>query len=94
MKRISGVLMLDKVSFLAYQKQWYGCSPEEAKAKWKSVLASPHVHREEVDGVMQVAVKKTTEILHEYSMGAEERTNAQTSNVDKMTAETVVVRFP
>ena len=58
-KRISGVLMLDKESFVAYQKQWYGCSPEEAKAKWKSALASPHVHRETVDGVMQVAVKKT-----------------------------------
>ena len=34
-KRISGVLMLDKESFLAYHKQWYGCSSREAKAKWK-----------------------------------------------------------
>ena len=57
-KRISGVPMLDKESLLAYQKQWYGCSPEEAKAKRESALASPHVHREKVDGVMQVAVKK------------------------------------
>ena len=52
-------LLLDKESFLANQKQWYGCSAEEATAKWKSALASPHVHREKVDGVMQVAVKKT-----------------------------------
>ena len=57
-KRISGVLMLDKELLLSYQKQWYSCSLEEAKAKWKSALASPHVHREKVDGVMQVAVKK------------------------------------
>ena len=57
-KRISGVLMLDKESFLANQKQCNGCSPEEAKAKWKSALASPHVHLENVDGVMQDAVKK------------------------------------
>ena len=84
-KRISGVFMLDKESFLAYQKKWYGCSPEEAKAKWKSVLASPHVHREKVDGVMQVAVRKPTEILHDHSIGTEERTNEKTSNVDKMT---------
>ena len=40
-KRVSGVLMLDKESFLAYQK---------AKAKWKSALASHHVHREKVEG--------------------------------------------
>ena len=86
-KRISGVLMLDKESFQAYQKQWYGCSLEEAKAKWKSTLASPHVHREKVDGVMQVAVKKPTEILHEHSIGIEERTSAKTSNVDKRTAK-------
>ena len=56
-KRISGVLMLEKESFLTCQKQWHGCSPEEAKAKWKSALAPPHVRREKVDGVMQVAVK-------------------------------------
>ena len=36
---------------------------------------------------MQVAVKKPTEILHEHSIGTEERTNAKTSNVDKMTAK-------
>ena len=54
-KRISDVLVLDHESFVAYQKQWYGCSPEEAKMKWKSALASPHVHRGKVDGVMQVA---------------------------------------
>ena len=36
---------------------------------------------------MQVAVKKTTEILHEHSIGTEERTNAKTSNVDKMTGK-------
>ena len=29
------MLMLDKESLLAYQKQWYACSLEEAKAKWK-----------------------------------------------------------
>ena len=86
-KRISGVLMLEKESFLAFLKQWYGCSPEGAKAKWKSALASLHVHREKVDGKMQVAVKKPTEILHEHSIGTEERTNAKTSNVDNMTAK-------
>ena len=86
-KRIFGVLKLDKESFLAYQKQWYGCSPEEAKAKWKSALASPHVHRERVDGLMQVAVKKPTKIIHKHTIGTEESTNAKTSNVDKMTAK-------
>ena len=82
-KRISGVLMLDKESFLAYQKQWYGCSPEEVKAKWKSALASPHLHREKVYGRFE----KPTEILHEQTIGTEERTNAKTSNVDKLTAK-------
>ena len=62
-------------------------SPGEAKAKWKSASASPHVHREKVDGVMQVAVKKPAEILHELSIGTDERTNAKTSNVDKMTGK-------
>ena len=66
---------------------WYCCSREEAKAKWKSALASPHVHREKVDGVMQVAVKEPTEILHEHNIGTEERTNAKTGNVDKVTAK-------
>ena len=77
-KRISGVLMLDTESFPSYQKQWCGCSPEEAKAKWKSVLALPHVHRKKVDGVKQV---------DEHTIGTEERTNAKTSNVDKMTTK-------
>ena len=86
-KRIPGVLMLDKESFLAYQKQWYGCSPGEARAKWKSAVASPHAHRENVDGVVQVAVKKPTEILHEHTIGTEERTNVKTSKVDNMTAK-------
>ena len=72
---------------MAYQKQWYGCSAQEAKAKWKSALASPHVHREKVDGVWQVAVKKPTEILHGHSIDTEERTNAKPSNMDKMTAK-------
>ena len=80
-KRISVVLMLDKESFLAYQKQWYGCSPKEEKAKWTWALASPHVHREKVDGVMQVAVKKP----HRDSSRAQHR--ALTCNVDKMTAK-------
>ena len=84
-KRISGVLMLDKESFLAFQKQWYGSSLEEAKAKWKSALVSPH--RQKLDGVVQVALKKPTGILDEYTIGAEEKTNAMTSNVDKMTAK-------
>ena len=41
--------------------------------------------REKVDGVMQVAVQKPTEILHEHTVGTEERTNSKRSNVDKMT---------
>ena len=53
-----------------------------ANRRWR-----PHVHREKVDGVLQVAVRKPTEILHEHSVGAEERANAKTRNVDKMTAK-------
>ena len=48
------------------------------------------MHREKVDGVMQVAVQKPTEILHEHTVGTEERTNAKRSNVDKMTEKKLV----
>ena len=50
-------------------------------------MASPHVHCESVDGVLQVAVKKPTEILHEHSIGTEDRANAEARKVDKMTAK-------
>ena len=65
---------LDKAGFVAFQKQWYGCSVEEAKAKWKSAVPSLYVHR-------------CSEILHEHSSGTEERTKTKTRNVDKMTAK-------
>ena len=38
-KRISGVLMLDKESLLACRKRGHGCSPEEATAKWVGVTS-------------------------------------------------------
>ena len=83
-KRISGVLMLDKELFLAYQKQWYGCSLERGEVEIGFGVTS---HPEKLDGVMQVNVEKPTEILHEHSIGTEQRTNANTSNVDKTTAK-------
>ena len=50
-KRISGVFMLDKEAFLAYQKSnGTAARPRNAKAKWKSAVASLHVHREKVTG--------------------------------------------
>ena len=73
--------MLDKESFQAYQKQWYGCSPEEANAKWKSALASPSYASCESGRGDAGRCEKPSEILHEYSISTEERTNA------KMTAK-------
>ena len=86
-RRVSGVVLLNEREFVAYHKHWFGATKEKALEQWASSMKSPHVHREQEDGVWYVAVKKPTEILNEEAVGTEEKFISTKRRLDKSAAK-------
>ena len=72
-EKVNGVRMLPKRAFVAYMINQEGLDREEAIEEWQNSIKDANVHKENVGGIMKVAVKLHTDYLVREGMTKNKR---------------------